>query len=80
MGYPLPLQVTVIWHPESDKTCRPHAEKIIRRSIATPISRWSPELAFRCSFAAPERTRANRSSRLPRFRRRPGRTISVSSC
>jgi hypothetical protein len=28
MSYPLPLQVHVIWYPESDSTCRPLAEKI----------------------------------------------------
>lgn len=28
MSYPLPLQVHIIWHPKSDATCRPLAEKI----------------------------------------------------
>jgi SLOG cluster2/TIR domain len=28
MTYPVPLQVHVIWHPKSDSTCRPLAEKI----------------------------------------------------
>ena len=29
MSYPLPLQVLVIWHPDSDSICRPLAEKSI---------------------------------------------------
>lgn len=28
MSYPIPLQVHVIWHPDSDAECRPLAEKI----------------------------------------------------
>ena len=28
MPYPIPLQVHVIWHPESDQTCLPLAEKL----------------------------------------------------
>ena len=40
MSYPLPLQVHVIWHPESDSICRPFAEKIyltFNRDVYQPL-------------------------------------------
>ena len=59
MGYPLPLQVTVIWHPESDKTCRPHAEKIYTALNRDPYQPLVPGIGipvfFRCAGADPRR-------------------------
>ena len=59
MGYPLPLQVTVIWHPESDKICRPYAEKIYTALNRDPYQPLVPGIGipvlFRCAGADPRR-------------------------
>jgi hypothetical protein len=37
MSYPIPLQVHVIWHPDSDQTCLPVAEKLYVALNRDPI-------------------------------------------
>src|SRR5262245_50884653 len=61
MGYPLPLQVTVIWHPDSDKLCRPLAEKIYSALNRDPYQPLVPGIGipvfFRCAGADPVKPR-----------------------
>jgi hypothetical protein len=57
MSYPLPLQVHVIWHPESDRQCRPLAEKIygaLNRDAYIPLlAGIGIPVFFRCAGGDP---------------------------
>src|SRR5215469_2772014 len=51
MSYPLPMQVHVIWHPQSDSKCRTFAEKIyvtFNRDAYQPLGIGIP-VFFRCA-------------------------------
>src|SRR5215813_2364161 len=57
MPYPIPLQVHVIWHPDSDKICFPLAEKLylaLNRDPSQPfLSSVGIPVFFRCAGADP---------------------------
>ena len=57
MPYPIPIQVHVIWHPESDKLCRPLAEKLyvaLNRDAYQPlVPGIGIPVFFRCVGADP---------------------------
>ena len=55
--FPLPLQIHVVWHPDSDTRCRPIAETIYKRINRDPTNPLLPSLGipvfFRCAGADP---------------------------
>ncbi len=55
MSYPIPIQVHVIWHPDSDKVCRPLAEKLyipLNRDAYQPlVPGIGIPVFFRCAGA-----------------------------
>jgi hypothetical protein len=57
MTYPIPMQVHVIWHPESDALCRPLADGIYLALNRDPQQPLLPGIGipvfFRCAGAIP---------------------------